>query len=56
MLAMIPSSMLYLRTSSFLDLITMITYFIASPMFHYYSLSWVDDIYVHASHMIHLVH
>ena len=55
MLAMIPSSTLHLRTTSLLDLITMIACFVASPMFHYYSLSWVDDIYVHASHMIHLV-
>ena len=25
-------------------------------MFHYYLLSWVDDIYAHASHMIYLVY
>ena len=56
MFAMIPSSMLHLRTTSLLDLVTMIACFVASPMFHYYSLSWVDDIFVHASHMIHLVH
>ena len=55
MLAMIPSSTLHLRTTSLLDLITMITCFVASPMFHY-SLSWVDDIYAHASHMIYLVY
>ena len=56
MLAMIPSSMLHLRTTSLLDLITIITCFVASPMLHSYSLSWVDDIYVHASHMIYLDH
>ena len=56
MLAMIPSSMLHLRTTSLLDLITMITCLVASPMFHSYSLSWVDDIYVHASHKIYLDH
>ena len=56
MLAMIPPSMLHLRTTSLLDLITMITCLVASPMFHSYSLSWVDDIYVHASHMIYLDH
>ena len=55
MLAMIPSSTLHLRTTSLLDLITMITCLVASPMFHY-SLSWVDDIYAHASHMIYLVY
>ena len=54
MIAMIPSSMLHLRTTSLLDLITKIACFVASPMFHSYSLSWVDDIYVHASHMIYL--
>ena len=52
--AMIPPSMLHLRTTSLLDLITMIACFVASPMFHSYSLSWVDDIYVHASHVIYL--
>ena len=51
MIAMITSSTLHLRTTSLLDLITMITCLVASPMFHY-SLSWVDDIYVHASHDI----
>ena len=56
MIAMIPSSMLHLRTTSLLDLITMIACFVASPMFNSYSLSWVDDIYSRASHMIHLVH
>ena len=56
MLAMIPSSMLHLRTTSLLDLITMIACYVASPMFHYYLLSWVDDIYVHASHVIYLDH
>ena len=56
MLAMIPSSMLYLRTTSLLDLIAMIACYVASPMFHYYLLSWVDDIYAHASHMIYLDH
>ena len=54
MLAMIPSSMLHLRTTSLLDLIAMIACFIASPMFNSYSLSWADDIYVHASHLIYL--
>ena len=48
MLAMIPSSMLHLRTTSLLDLIAMIACLVASPMFHSYSLSWVDDIYAHA--------
>jgi len=52
MLAMIPSSMLHLRTTSMLDLIAMIACYVSSPMFHSYSLSWVDDIYVHASHLI----
>ena len=52
MLAMIPSSMLHLRTTSLLNLINMIACFFASPMFHSYSLSWVDDIYAHASHLI----
>ena len=52
MLAMIPSSMLHLRTTSMLDLISMIACYVASPMFHSYSLPWVDDIYVHASHLI----
>ena len=56
LLAMILSSKLHLRTTSLLDLITMITCLVASPMFHSYSLSWVDDIYVHASHMIYLDH
>ena len=56
MLAMIPSSMLHLRTTSMLDLIAMIACYVASPMFHYYLLSWVDDIYAHASHMIYLDH
>ena len=56
MIAMIPSSTLHLRTTSLLDLITMIACFVASPMFHSYSLSWVDDIYAHASHMIYLDH
>ena len=56
MLAMIPPSMLHLRTSSLLDLITMIDCFVASPMFHSYSLSWVDEIYALASHMIYLDH
>ena len=56
MLAMIPSSMLHLRTTSLLDLIAMIACYVASPMFHYYLLSWVDDIYAHASHMIYLDH
>ena len=53
MLALIPSIMLHLRTTSLLDLIAMIACFVASPMFHYYLLSWIDDIYVHASHMIY---
>ena len=53
---MIPSSTLHLRTTSLLALIHMIACFVASPMLHSYLLSWVDDIYVHASHMIHLVH
>ena len=44
LLGMIPSSTLHLRTTSLLNLITMIVCFVASPMFHYYSLSWVDDI------------
>ena len=56
MLAMIPSSMLHLRTTSLLDLITMIACYVASPMFHYYLLYWVDDIYIHASHVIYLYH
>ena len=56
MLAMIPSSMLHLRTTSLLDLIAMIACYVASPMFHYYLLSWVDDIYAHASHMIYRDH
>ncbi len=56
MLAMIPSSTLHLCTTSLLDLITMIDCFVAPTMFHYYTLSWVDDIYVHASHMIYLDH
>ena len=56
MLAMIPSSMLHLRTTSLLDLIPMIACFVASPMFNSYSLSWVDDIYARASHMIYLDH
>lgn len=55
-LDMITSSMLHLRTTSLLALIHMIACFVASPMFHYYLLSWVDDVYVHASRMIHLVH
>ena len=55
-LNMIPSSMLHLRTTSMVDLIAMIACYVASPMFHSYSLSWVDDIYVHASHMIYFVH
>jgi len=56
MIAMIPSSTLHLRTTSLLDLIAMIACYVASPMFHYYLLSWVDDIYAHASHMIYLDH
>ena len=56
MLAMIPSSTLHLRTTSLLDLIAMIACYVASPMFHYYLLSWVDDIYAPASHMIYLDH
>ena len=56
MFAMIPPSTLHLRTTSLVDLITMIACFVASPMFHSYSLSWVDDIYVHASHLICLDH
>ena len=56
MIAMISSSMLHLRTTSLHDLFTIIACFVASPIFHSYSLSWVDDIYVHASHMIYLVH
>ena len=52
MLAMIPSSMLHLRTTSLLDVIAMIACLVASPMFHYHLLSWVDDIYAHASHLI----
>lgn len=52
---MIPPSMLHLRTTSLLDLIAMNARYIASPMFHYL-LSWVDDIYAHASHMIYLDH
>ena len=55
MLDMISSSTLHLRTTSLLHLITMIACFVASPMFHYYLFSWVDDIYVHASHMIYFV-
>ena len=54
-LHMIPSSTLHLRTTSLFALIHMIACFVPSPMFHYYLLSWVDDVYVHASHMIHLV-
>ena len=42
MLAMIPSSMLHLRTTSLLDVIAMIACLVASPMFHYHLLSWVD--------------
>ena len=45
-----------MQHTSMLDLIAMIACYVASPMFHYYSLSWVDDIYIHASHMIHLDH
>ena len=56
MLDMIPSSMLHLCTTSSHHLIAMIACFVASPMFLSYSLSWVDDIYIHASHMIHHVH
>ena len=56
MLAMIPPSMLHLRTTSLLDLIDMIACYVASPMLHYYLLSWVDNIYAHASHMIYLDH
>ena len=48
MLDMISSSTLHLCTTRLLDLITMIACFVASPMFHSYSFSWVDDIYVHA--------
>ena len=55
-LNMIPSSLLHLRTTSLLALIHMIACFVASPIFHYYLLSWVDDAYVHASHMIYFVH
>ena len=56
MLAMIPSSTLHLRTTSLFALIHMIACFVASPMFHSYLLSWVDDVYVHTSHMIYFVH
>ena len=56
MLSIIPSSMLHLRTTSLLDLIAMIACYVASPMFHSYLISWIDDIYVHASHMIYFVH
>ena len=55
MIAMISSSMLHLRTTSLHNLIAMIDCYVASPMFHYL-LSWVDDIYAHASHMIYLDH
>ena len=55
-LAMIPSSMLHLCTTSLLDLIAMVACYVASPMFHSYLLSWVDDIYVHATHMIYIDH
>ena len=48
--------MLHLCTTSLLDLIAMIACLVASPMFHYHSLSWIDDIYVHASHTIYLDH
>ena len=56
MLDMIPSSILHLCTTSSHHLIAMIACFVASPMFHHYLLSWVDDVYVHASHMIYFVH
>ena len=56
MIAMITSSILHLCTASLHDLFPMIACFVASPMFHSYSLSWVDDIYALASHMILLVH
>ena len=56
MLAMIPSSTLHIRTTSLLALIHMIACFVALPMFHSYLISWVDDVYVHASHMIYLDH
>ena len=56
MITMIPSSTLHLRTTRLFDLITMISCFVASPMFHSYSPSWVDDIYIHASHVIYLDH
>ena len=55
-LDMITSSTLHLRTTSLLALIHMIACFVASPMFHSYLLSWVDNVYVHASHMIYFVH
>lgn len=54
MISMIPSSTLHLRTTSLFDLIAMIACYVASPMFHSYSLSLVDDIYAHASDMIYL--
>ena len=41
MLAMIPPSMLHLRTTSLLDLIVMIACLVASPMFHSSLLSWL---------------
>ena len=56
MIAMITSSMLHLCTTSLLDLITMLVCYVASPMFLSYLLSWVDDIYVHATHMIYIDH
>ena len=48
--------MLHLCTTSSHHLVAMIACFVASPMFHSYLLSWLDDIYVHASHMIYFVH
>ena len=56
MIAMITSSTLHLHTTSLLDLIAMIACYVASPVFHSYSISWVDDIYAHASHMIYHKH
>ena len=56
MLDMITSSTLHLRTTSLLDLIAMIACYVASPMIHSCSFHWVDDVYLHASHIIYLAH
>ena len=56
MLDMITSSMLHLRTTSLLDLIVMIAYYDASPMIHSCSFHWVDDVYLHVTHIIYLAH